>query len=33
MNSAAMVLSIPIRSPPMIVEPERDVPGSTAAIS
>ena len=28
-NSAATVLEVPTRIPPMIVEPERDVPGIT----
>lgn len=32
-NSAATVRDIPIRSPPIIVAPEREVPGNTAAIS
>ena len=28
-NSAATVLEVPTRIPPMIVEPEREVPGTT----
>ena len=28
-NSAATVLEVPTRIPPMIVEPDRDVPGIT----
>ena len=32
-NSAAVVRDTPINSAPMMVAPEREVPGKTAAIS